>query len=330
MSFCLLLKPNNCAFMNDIVLGVDIGGTNTGFALVTEEGKILYKDNLPTFEFAKVEDLAFAIFNKLKRQISLSPKLQMPSSVGIGAPNGNFFKGTIDFAPNLRWEGVIDVCAAFQKVFEVSTHITNDANAAAVGEHRFGKAQGMNDFAIITLGTGLGSGFFVNGGLLLGQRAYGGEVGHMIVEENGRMCGCGRRGCLETYASVSGLKRNLIQLIADGIESELADFKFENLSGKIIESAANRGDKASLEAFNMAGMYLGKALANVAAITDPEAFILFGGLAEANDLIFKPTQFYFEHNLLEIFKGKIKILPSSLNGNNAAILGAAALAWKSV
>ena len=316
--------------MSNLVLGIDIGGTNTGFALVDEYGKIHYKDNVPTFNYPEFIDLTKDIHAILINAIRRNSSLTMPIAIGVGAPNGNFFRGTIDFAPNLRWEGVIDVKYSFEKYFNVPTNVSNDANAAAFGEHRFGSAKGMNDFVIITLGTGLGSGFYVNGKLMYGHHSYGGEVGHMIVVDDGRPCGCGRKGCLETYASVTGLKRNLLELISMGVESGLRDFKIEDLSGKIIEEAAGRGDKAALEAFDMAGFHLGKAMANVAAITDPEAFILFGGLAQAKELIFKPTIYHMEQNLLEIFKNKIKVLPSALSGNNAAILGAAALAWDTV
>jgi glucokinase len=316
--------------MSNLVLGIDIGGTNTGFALVDEYGKIHFKENLATLNYVEFIDLAKHIFSIIANAVSTNSELLMPISIGVGAPNGNYFRGTIDFAPNLRWEGIVDVKYAFDKFFHVPTCVTNDANAAAMGEHRFGSAKGMNDFVIVTLGTGLGSGFFVNGKLMYGHHSYGGEMGHIIVESEGRPCGCGRKGCLETYSSVTGLKRNLLELISSGSESELIDFKLEDLSGKMIEEAAGRGDKASLEAFEMAGKYLGKAMANVAAITDPEAFILFGGLAQAKELIFKPTTYHFQQNLLEIFKNKIKVLPSALSGNNAAILGAAALAWDSV
>lgn len=316
--------------MSNLVLGIDIGGTNTGFALVDEFGKIQFKENVPTFNYPEITDLAKDIFRIISLAVEKNQYLSMPLAVGVGAPNGNFFKGTIDFAPNLKWDGVIDVKSAFEKYFKVPSSVNNDANAAALGEHRFGNAKGMNDFVIVTLGTGLGSGFFVNGKLMYGHHSYGGEMGHIIMEENGRPCGCGRFGCLECYASVTGLKRNLLELISKGFSSELSDFKMEDLSGKIIEEAAGRGDVASLEAFEMAGSFLGKAMANVAAITDPEAFILFGGLAQAKELIFKPAVFHMEQNLLEIFKGKIKVLPSALSGNNAALLGAAAIAWNSV
>lgn len=316
--------------MSNLVLGIDIGGTNTGFALVDEFGKIQFKENVPTYNYPEITDLAKDIFRIISFATEKNQQLSMPLSIGVGAPNGNFFKGTIDFAPNLKWDGVIDVRSAFEKYFKVPSSVNNDANAAALGEHRFGNAKGMNDFVIVTLGTGLGSGFFVNGKLMYGHHSYGGEMGHIIMEENGRPCGCGRFGCLECYASVTGLKRNLLELISKGFSSELSDFKMEDLSGKIIEEAAGRGDVASLEAFEMAGSFLGKAMANVAAITDPEAFILFGGLAQAKELIFKPAIFHMEQNLLEIFKGKIKVLPSALSGNNAALLGAAAIAWDSI
>ena len=312
--------------MQKTVLGIDIGGTNTTFALINRAGEILLKENVPTARYAEPKFMVQRIREILESQTDLIKNL---AGIGIGAPNGNYYKGTIEFAPNLQWSGIIPLAKYFEDIFHVPAYLTNDANAAALGEMLFGNAREMKDFIMVTLGTGLGSGIVVNAEVLYGHDGFAGELGHVIVEENGRQCGCGRKGCLETYASVTGIKNTVISLLeTENIESELRGFKHMDLSGKIIEQAAVRGDKIALKAFEITGEYLGKALANAVALFSPEAIILFGGLAQAGNLIFKPTEYHMNKNMLKIFENKVKLLPSALPSNDAALLGAAALSWK--
>ncbi len=309
-----------------VILGIDIGGTNTTFALVDRKGNISFKENIPTHQYQEVPIMVRRIKELLGAELQLNNRL---IGIGIGAPNGNFYNGTIEFAPNLQWTGIIPLAKYFTDEFGVPSFLTNDANAAAIGEMLFGNARGMQDFIMVTLGTGLGSGIVVNGKMLYGHDGFAGELGHVIVEENGRQCGCGRKGCLETYVSVTGIKNTVVELLQrSDVSSELRGFKTEDLSGKIIEQAAIRGDEIAQKAFGITGEYLGKALANVIAITSPEAIVLFGGLAQSGDLIFKPAEYFMNNNILKIYENKVKLIPSALPSNEAALIGAAALAWK--
>ena len=311
-----------------VTLGIDIGGTNTSFALIDQDGNISFKDNIPTTNYAEARSLVRAIKQALGAEISVKNRLV---GIGIGAPNGNFYKGTIEFAPNLNWTGIIPLAQYFEEEFKVPSFLTNDANAAAVGEMIFGNTRDIADFVMVTLGTGLGSGIVVNGQVLYGHDGFAGELGHVIVEENGRQCGCGRKGCLETYASVTGIKNTVVKLLDENTkDSELRGFKAEDLSGKIIEQAAIRGDEIAQKAFGITGEYLGKALANIVAITSPKTIVLFGGLAQAGDLIFKPTEYFMNKNMLKIYENKVQLIPSALSSNEVALLGAAALAWKEI
>lgn len=308
--------------MDEYVLGIDIGGTNTVFALVDKQGKPHHKNRLSTTDYADFGSLSKNIF-EIINPIFENNSSMMLKAIGVGAPNGNYYSGSIEFAPNLVWKDKVPVCQILENIFKVPAVITNDANAAAYGEKVFGGAKDMRDFAVITLGTGVGSGIFVNGELLLGKYGFGGEFGHINVENQGRMCGCGRLGCLETYASVTGIKRTVMEILATfNSDSLLRDER--ELSGKKIEIAALKGDELALKAFDITGKYLGKSLANYITVFDPEAIFLLGGLALAGDLIFKPTRFYMEEDLMKIFKDKVKLLPSELSDNDSAIVGAAA------
>ncbi len=310
--------------MREYVLGIDIGGTNTVFALVDNQGKIFYKSRLITTDYEDFSSLAEDLFKIIMVLFEKDSSMKL-KSIGVGAPNGNYYTGAIEFAPNLVWKDEVPVCQILEKQFNVPAVITNDANAAAYGEKVFGGAKDMRDFAVITLGTGVGSGIFVNGELLLGKYGFGGEFGHIIVEQQGRVCGCGKLGCLETYASVTGIKRTVLELLATfDYDSLLRNQR--DLSGKRIEQAALKGDAIALKAFEITGNYLGKALANYITVFDPEAIFLLGGLALSGDLIFNPTHYHMEENLMKIFKGKVKLLPSQLSDNDAAIVGAAAFA----
>lgn len=310
----------------EVVLGMDIGGTNSDVAMVTQNGKIIARSHLSTANFDDFSNYANAVCDLVK-QMEADKSVDI-KGFGIGAPNGNFYSGMIEFAPNLKWKGKVDVVKIMQDRLEVPVFITNDANAAAIGEKKFGVAGDLKDFVMITLGTGVGSGVVVNGELVYGHDGFAGEVGHMISTENGRLCGCGRKGCVETYASVTGLRKSVFSLHHDRKrQGLLADVSFEDLTGKEIEQAALKKDEVALEAFEIAGRELGKVLASVTAVISPAAFVLFGGMANAGKLIFEPVKRYMEANLLPIYQNKIDIIPSGLKGNEAAILGAAALAW---
>ena len=250
----------------------------------------------------------------------------------VGAPNGNYYTGTIEFAPNLVWKGVLNIVEKIKRYFPtVPVIITNDANAAAVGEMVYGGAKGMKDFLVVTLGTGLGSGFVANGKLIYGHDGFAGELGHVVVNKTGRICGCGRKGCLETYASATGIKRTVFKLLADHIEdSEFRRITYDDLTAEMITKAALNGDPIAIEAYEYTGKLLGEALADAVALTSPEAIFLFGGLAKAGKYIFEPTKKYMEQNLLAIFRNKVKLLPSGIDGKNAAVLGASALVWQSL
>jgi glucokinase len=314
--------------MKKIVVGIDIGGTNTVFGLVDENGQILLKENIHTEHFPIPEDLVAVVCEHIKRAFTAFSETHELAGIGIGAPNGNFFNGTIEFAPNLKWEGIIPLAKLFEDRLEVKTLLTNDANAAAIGEMMFGGAKGMKDFIFITLGTGLGSGIVANGEMIYGHDSFAGEIGHVIMFPDGRQCGCGRKGCLETYCSATGIKRTYSDLLMS--THEKVNLKDKVTDAKYIYEKALEGEKSAIEAFNYTGDVLGLALANSVAYTSPEAIFLFGGLAQAGDFIFKPTKESMERNLLNIYKNKIKLLPSQLKENDAAILGAASLIWKEI
>lgn len=312
-----------------IVLGMDIGGTNADFAFIDLKGNIIYKNSIPTNEFETASSLVQMVKEISEATLKDLKERYVIRGIGIGAPNGNYYRGTIEYAPNMKWKGIIPLAQYFKMAFGVPCFLTNDANAAAIGEMMFGKAKNINDFIMITLGTGLGSGIVSNGNLIYGHDGFAGELGHVIVKENGRQCGCGRKGCLETYASVTGIKRTVVRMLeGNHYTSELEDIGFNQLSGKMIESAALNGDQVALEAFKFTGSVLGKALANAVAFSSPQLIVLFGGLAQAGELIVKPTKLAMEKNLLRIYKSKVPIIISGLKGNEAALLGAAALAWK--
>lgn len=316
--------------IKELVLGVDIGGTNTVLGLVDGGGRILRESRFLTASFVRVEDFVRRLcgeFEVLRGGLGLSHKLL---GIGIGAPNANHFCGTIEYAPNLPWRGrvnLVDLIGVYYP--DIPITITNDAKAAAMGEMVYGGARGMNDFVVITLGTGLGSGFVVGGKVLYGCDSFAGELGHVIVERGGRLCGCGRRGCLETYSSATGLRRSVEELLEQGVSSSLQSFQVGSITAKDIDLAAREGDALALEAFEIAGRHLGLALSNAVAITSPEAFFLFGGLANAGDLILEPVRRHFRENLLCHYKGcRVRVLISELQGRNAAVLGSAALVWK--
>jgi glucokinase len=313
-----------------VVAGIDIGGTNTVFGFVDREGNILKEDRLKTNHYPKFEDFVSALYEKVAEIYKNAGNELELIGFGIGAPMGNINKGTIEYPADLPWKGIMPLADMLGKYTSLPIIVTNDANAAAVGEMIYGGAKGMKDFVVITLGTGLGSGFVVDGKLIYGHDGFAGEIGHTSIRpgESNRDCGCGKKGCIETYASASGLKRTLLKVMADSIEpSPLRKFSFEELDAKIIHDAALKGDHIAINAFEHTGMMLGFKLADVVAHTNPEAIFLFGGLALAKDLIFEPTKRYMEENLLSIYRGKVKLLESNLSTQNAAVLGASSLIW---
>jgi glucokinase len=312
-----------------LAVGIDIGGTNTVFGIVDRRGNILHQGSIKTKDHPDIALYMDALY------AGLSPLLDKVSGdgdhvrgIGIGAPNGNFYHGTIEFAPNLPWKGVIPLANLITAQFALPVQVTNDADAAAIGEMTYGAAKGMKDFIMITLGTGLGSGIVVNGQLMYGHDGFAGELGHVIVEKEGRLCGCGRYGCLETYVSATGIVRTMQELLrTKRTDSVLRDANAE-INSKTICDAALQGDQLALKAVDMTACTLGKALANFIAFSAPEAIILFGGLARAGELLIEPTRRYMNENVLQIWKDKVKVIGSELKESDAAILGASALVWE--
>jgi glucokinase len=313
-----------------VVVGIDIGGTNTVFGFVDREGNILAEDRIKTSHYEEVEVYVAALYEKIKvTQQKIEENIEL-LGFGIGAPMGNINKGTIEYPANLPWKGIIPLAELFKRHTVLPVIVTNDGNAAAVGEMVYGGARDMRNFVVITLGTGLGSGFVVDGKLVYGQDGFAGELGHTSVTlgSSNRECGCGKKGCLETYVSATGLRRTLLKVMADSNQpSELRKYSFDDLDAELIHEAAVRGDELAKKAFEYTGKVLGFKLADVVAHINPEAIFLFGGLARAKELIFEPTRRYMEENLLYIYRGKVKLLPSELSTHNAAVLGASSLIW---
>lgn len=315
--------------MEKVAIGIDIGGTNTTFGFVNRQGEVLAKGSIPSQDREFFEDFLSDLYVEIQHVIQAYKGEFEIIGVGIGAPNGNFYNGTIEYAPNLRWKGIIHVADLFQQKFGIPAVLTNDANAAAIGEMVYGSAKNIRDFIMITLGTGVGSGIVVNGELVYGHDGFAGELGHVIIKENGRLCGCGRNGCLEAYCSAPGMKKTALKLIAQNtFQSTLCSIPPEELNSKYVAEAAMAGDKLALEVFDYTGRILGLALANAVAFSSPKAIFLFGGPTAAGDILFVPLKKYFEENLLPIFKQKVDILLSGLPAGDAAIVGASALVWK--
>lgn len=315
--------------MKEAVIGIDIGGTFTKYGIIDSDGNCLVESFINTNTHQQFDDYLKELVGAIEDTIKSIKKDIVIKGVGIGAPNGNYYAGTIENAVNLNWKGVVPVVDKMKKYYpDIPIVLTNDVNAAAIGEMEFGGAKGMRDFIVIALGTGLGSGLVVNGQLVYGHDGFAGELGHVKVQHNGRDCGCGGKGCLEAYASATGLKRTVYQLLADRmIDSELRDVKFNDLTAKMISEAAKRGDKIALEAFEQTGRILGYALADTVAHNSPAAIFLSGGVANARELITVPTKKYMEENLLPIFRNKVQILISQLPDMNVGLVGAGALIW---
>ena len=312
------------------VVGIDIGGTNTVFGVVDARGTILYSSSIKTGKYTDVDDYVSELANGLKLVIDQAGGVDKIKGIGVGAPNGNFFNGCIEFAPNLPWKGKIPLAQLIsEKVGGVPVALTNDANAAAIGEMTYGAARGMKDFIMITLGTGVGSGIVINGQMVYGHDGFAGELGHVIARRDGRICGCGRKGCLETYCSATGVARTAREFLAARTDASLLrNIPAESITSKDVYDAAVQGDKLAQEIFEFTGNILGEALADAIAFSSPEAIVLFGGLAKSGDYIMKPIMKSIDDNVLNIYKGKTKLLVSELKDSDAAVLGASALAWE--
>lgn len=317
--------------MNKFAVGIDIGGTNTEIGIVSAEGDVLVRSVISTTKYNDVDSFVAYVAQEIK---NMGSKLNQTTpfeivGIGIGAPAANYYNGTIDNASNLAWKGIVPIVDIFRRHFpNIIITLSNDANGAAMGEMIYGGARGLNDFIFITLGTGVGSGIVSGGRLIYGQDSFAGEVGHAIALPGGRECGCGRRGCLDVYASASGVKRTVFELLAEmKSDSVLRSYSFNELTSEIVYRAAVNGDMVAKEVFERTGKILGLALANAATVTFPQVIFLFGGLAKAGDMILEPTKRSFNENLLINYKGKIDIRFSELNNNNATILGASSLIW---
>ena len=315
--------------MKQVVLGIDIGGTYTKFGIVDREGNCLADNFTSTDKYTELDAYLENLHTEIDELIQNVHEPINLMGIGIGAPNANFYTGTIENAPNLNWKGTVYFIERLKTYFpDLPMVMTNDANAAAIGEMLYGGAKDMRHFIVITLGTGLGSGIVVDGKVVYGHDGFAGELGHINVKHRGRYCGCGNRGCLETYVSATGIKRTVFKLLSEQVYSgELKNYSYNDLTSKMIAELAKKGDPVALEAFETTSRILGVKLADTVANTSPEAIFLLGGLAKAGDILFEPTIRYMEENLFPVYKNKVSILPSKLQETNAAILGAAALGW---
>jgi glucokinase len=312
-----------------LAVGIDIGGTGTKYGIVDRVGNVLLTGNLSTKKHKKVETFIDELHEKLSSLIQNVGGTGRIRGIGVGAPNGNFYTGTVEYAPNLPWKGILPLAQMIQDKFQIQTNLTNDANAAAIGEMMYGAAQGMKDFIMITLGTGVGSGIVANGHLILGYDGFAGELGHTIIIPEGRYHeGTGKKGSLESYASATGVMLTAKEVLASTNEdSLLRKIQLDEIDSRKVYDAAVQGDKVAKEIFEYTGKILGTALANFVMFSSPEAIILFGGLTKAGDFILKPTREHMEANLIQVFQNKVKILVSHLRESDAAILGASALVW---
>jgi glucokinase len=316
--------------MDSYVIGVDIGGTGTKYGIVDKDGNVLHSSSMSTNTHEQVHTFIDELYEKLSELIEKVGGVGRIKGIGVGAPNGNVYTGTIEYAPNLPWKGVIPFAKMLQDKFKLPVKLTNDANAAAVGEMMYGAAKGMKDFIMITLGTGVGSGIVANGELIYGHDGFAGELGHTIIIPDGRLHpGTGKKGSLESYASATGVAQSAMEILRDTSRpSLLRNIPIEKITSKDVFEAAQQDDEVAKEVFEFTGKILGMSLANFVMFSSPEAIILFGGLTKAGDLILKPTREHMEANVIEIFENKVKILFSHLKESDAAILGASALMWE--
>ena len=322
--------PRTKPSLEQLAIGIDIGGTGTKFGIVDRVGNLLYSSEMSTRNHAEIEGYIDELHSNLSPFIEVVGGIGRIKGIGLGAPNGNYYSGTIEYAPNLPWKGIIPLAKMIEDKFKLPVVLTNDANAAALGEMMYGAAQGMNDFIMITLGTGVGSGIVANGKLIYGHDGFAGELGHTIIIPDGRLHqGTGKKGSLESYASATGVRLTTLELLAkNNKESILRNIPIDKIDSKKVYDAAMEGDALAKEIFEYTGKILGMALANFVMFSSPEAVILFGGLTKAGELLLKPTREHMEDNLIQVFQNKVKILVSHLKESDAAILGASALVWE--
>lgn len=312
-----------------LVIGLDLGGTNSVFGVVDSQGEIIATTSIKTQAYPSVDQYIMESVKAIKQIAEQVGGMEKIRAMGIGAPCGNYYKGTIEHAANLVWaKGIVPLANMFVDELGIPVVVTNDAKAAAMGEMKYGVAVGMNNFVELTLGTGVGSGIVANGQLIYGFDGFAGELGHMIVEPDGRPCGCGRKGCLETYCSATGVVRTAIAMLEESPEAtSLRDIATDKLTSYEVYKAAMAGDTMAQEVFKQTGRRIGIACANIATFLSPEAFIFFGGLAQAGELLLRPIEEAYNENVLSLYKGKARFLMSGLDGAKAAILGASAIAW---
>lgn len=314
------------------VIGLDLGGTNSVFGIVDQRGEIKVTTAIKTQGYEKVEDYVKASVEALQVIIDQVGGIENIKAMGIGAPNGNYYKGTIEYAPNLSWghDCIVPLAEMFSKELNIPVALTNDANAAAIGEMTYGVARGMKNFIMLTLGTGVGSGIVINGQVVYGSDGFAGELGHVTMRrDNGRSCGCGRKGCLEAYCSATGVARTARELLSTTDRpSILRDMNPEEITSLDVSIAAGKGDQLAKDVYEFTGHMLGEACADFTAFSSPEAFVFFGGMAKAGDLILDPIKRSYDEHVLPIFKGKAQFLVSALDGASAAVLGASAIGWE--
>ena len=317
------------------VIGLDLGGTNAVFGIVDRKGNILTTTSVKTQAYATAEQFVDASVQALQGIIEEVGGISNIAAMGIGAPNGNYYTGSVEFAPNLQWahNRAVPLAAMFKERLDIPVALTNDANAAAIGEMKYGVARDMKNFIVITLGTGVGSGIVINGQLVYGCDGFAGELGHaIVVSEGGRECGCGRKGCLEAYCSATGVARTAKEMLTKTSQDSLLRQMpiHDAITSYDVSKAAEKGDQMALDIYTFTGKILGQACANFTTFCSPEAYIFFGGLTNAGDLIMKPIKEAYEESVLRIFKGKAKFLVSALEGASAAVLGASAIGWELV
>lgn len=312
------------------VIGIDMGGTNTAFGIVDARGNVIASDSIKTGKHSDINDYIDELYTEITRIVEANDAVGKINGIGIGAPNANYYTGIIEDGVNLPWPTPIPLAELITDKSGIPCVITNDANAAAIGEMTYGVARGMKDFIMITLGTGVGSGIVINGQMVYGHDGFAGELGHVVMKRNnGRMCGCGRTGCLEAYCSATGVARTAREFLDIRTDdSKLRELDADKITSKDVYDCAVAGDKLAKEIFEYTGTILGEALADFTTFSSPEAFVLFGGLTKSGDLIMKPVRDAFEKNVMKVFKGKVKILISELKESDAAVLGASALGWE--
>lgn len=312
------------------VIGIDMGGTNTVFGVVDARGHVIARSSIKTQQYTDIKDYINALYDEMMKIIDSVGGIELIRGIGAGAPNANYYTGNIENAANLPWKGIVPFTALLAEKFGVPACVTNDANAAAMGEMTYGAARGMKNFIMITLGTGVGSGIVIDGKVVYGHDGFAGELGHTtVVRQNGRMCGCGKTGCLEAYASATGVARTAREILdSTDKKSLLRNLDLDSITSKDVYDAAVQGDEVALDIFEYTGRMLGEKFADFIAFSAPEAIVMFGGLTKSGDYLMKPVREYMEKNVMPQWRGKVKLLFSDLKESDAAVLGASALAWE--